>query len=71
MWIILRNKRIIIVYLYLNKYNPKSASKKSNESSPDAQIHMPIKPVKHKMKKQMLISFILNWILVDHLYWTV
>jgi len=49
MWIILRNKRMIIVYLYLNKYNPKSASKKSNESLPGAQIHMPIKPVKHKM----------------------
>ena len=33
----------------LKKYNPKSANRKSNESLPDTQIHMPIKPVKHKM----------------------
>ena len=40
---------MIIIYLYLDKHNPKSASKKSNGSLPGAQIYVPIKPVKHKM----------------------
>ena len=61
----------MIVYLYLDKHNPKSASIKSNGSLQGAQIHMLIKPVKHKIQKQMLMSFTLNWMLVDHLYWTV
>jgi len=61
----------MIIYLYLDKHNPKSAGRKSNGSLPGAQIHMPIKSVKHKMWKQILMSFTLNWMLVDHLYWTV
>ena len=40
---------MIIIWLYLDKHNPKLASRKSNGSLPDAQIYVPIKPEKQKM----------------------
>ena len=66
----LGNKNMMIGYLYLHQHDPLSTGEQGNGSSPGAQIHALIKPVKQEITKLEPNSSNSNQIYHGNLRWT-